>query len=174
MITYKEYSPTQFDAKGLGLNDNQNWLVLIGQNRDSDVLARSNYTCAIEALESVDPDGSDYEQHSFGHWACGWLEVVIVRPGSKAYDVAVEIEACLADYPVLNDDHYSELEWSEHADWVDRECGRVANDNDQDLTDTYCAGTIAERFQWNSEHDRSPDDEDLHAALADLGFLKNN
>jgi len=179
MQLYKDYAPTGFDRKGLNLPDNQDWLVAIGQNRDSDALDRSNYECAVKLFEETDPDERDHEQHCFNHWACGWLEIIIVRPDSKAFEVAKDIEAALADYPVLDDDHYSELEWAEHSDWIDQECGRVAtsiNKTDtgkwQKLNDRYNTSDVADRLEWWSEHDRSPSGDDIREALTELGFLE--
>lgn len=55
----------------------------------------------------------DYEVHRFGHWACGWLEIILVRPGTPCAQEAEECENALADYPVLNDSDHSELEHEE-------------------------------------------------------------
>jgi len=171
MITYKEYAPTQFDREGLGLESKQDWLVFIGQNRDSDALERSNYTCAVESLEAVDPENLDHKVHSFGHWACGWLEVVIVRPETAAHKVAEEIEACLASYPVLDDSHFSELEWSKHTNWIDQECARIARNSDKTLTNSYCPSGVAEYLEWYNEHERSPSDEKILEALQALEYV---
>ena len=100
--------------------------VLGDQTRDCDALTRSNYICTLELLNKgsakhADPvDGEpwvyDFRQ---GHWACGWVETIIVRQDApKAIiELAEEIVCALADYPVLNDDHHSELEESESQDF---------------------------------------------------------
>lgn len=130
---YSEWAPTSLDRKGLSLPDRQNWRVLYSRNRDSGILAESNWHAVIASLEAIDPDGEHHETHSFGHWACGWIEIVIVDPEHE--DLATdagEIACALANYPVLDDDDYSRREMEE-ADaawrWLDmrdriRTCAR--------------------------------------------------
>jgi len=113
MIEYRDFQPTGFDPKGLALREQQDWLVApVTRNRDSGVLAESNWACQLAELKRApmtDPDGdADYEVHRFGHWACGWFEITIVRPDSPAAKAADELEAALADYPVVDDSDYSE------------------------------------------------------------------
>lgn len=74
--------------------------------------------------ESKDPDVSEcYENHRFGHWACGWFEILIVKPGSDCERIALEIEASLASYPCLDEMHYSELE---NEEWDQEEIESIA------------------------------------------------
>jgi len=121
MQTYSQFRPTGFDARGLSLPDQQNWLVApCGRNRDSDALTESNFRCCLKALGG---ESDTVEVHRFGHWACGWLEIIIVQPGSDAERIANEIESSLADYPVLDDMDFSELE-NEQANEVWRNCYR--------------------------------------------------
>ena len=121
MKTYAEFQPTGFDPKGLALDDKQNWIVVsCGTNRDADCLTRSNF---IAALEILGGESEDVEVHRFGHWACGWFEIIIVRPDSPAAKEAEEIEAALENYPVLDDTAFSELE-TEEADETWRVCYR--------------------------------------------------
>ena len=120
--TYGEFRPTQFDPRGLGLDDRQGWLVVpVSRTRDSGPLEESNYACTMKALREVDPEGNDHEDHRFGHWGPGWFEVIIVRPESKAHRVAQDIAAALADYPVLDDTDLSQRE-EETAGAIWRDC----------------------------------------------------
>lgn len=115
MQAYKDFRPTGFDPRGISLPDQQNWLVLpCGQNRDSNALDRSNFECALEELGG---ESDAVEIHRFGHWACGWFEIIIVDPASEKAAIAFEIEAALENYPVLNEEHFSELEYSEVSDY---------------------------------------------------------
>ena len=114
MQTYKDYAPTGFDVKGLNLPDRQDWLVVIGRNRDSDCLANSNFD---QALEMLGGESDDCEVHSFDHWACGWLEIIIINPNSECAKIAQEITDRLADYPVLNEEDYSEREFTMASDY---------------------------------------------------------
>lgn len=112
MQAYKTYQPTGFDAKGLnadiaGIGE---YLVVLGRNRDSSLLAQSNWDEALRLLggESDNEDGSGPVQvHRFGHWACGWFELLLVAPDSPQADIAQEIQDRLEQYPILDEDNYS-------------------------------------------------------------------
>lgn len=108
MKTYRNWSPTSFDTSGLNLDDRQDWLVApCGTNRDADVLTESNYHTQLTRFG----DGNDHEVHRFHHWACGWFEIVLVRPGSDAHWIADALEARLTDYPILDENDHSEREY---------------------------------------------------------------
>lgn len=95
------------------------WLVgPCGRTRDSDAVERANYTTAVAALAEVDPEGLDFEVLRWTHWACGWVVEVVTRPGSRAADVAAELRARLAEYPVLDEAAWSREEELEVADVV--------------------------------------------------------
>lgn len=125
LLKYSEYRPTRFDTRGLGCDDRQDWLVApCAQTRDSDCLESSNFATLDHALTEVDPSGDDHETHRFGHWGPGWIEIILVRPGSKAAGVAQECADALVDYPVLDDDDFSERE-TEEANHVWADCYSV-------------------------------------------------
>jgi len=50
------------------------------------------------------------EVHRFGHWACGWFEIILVRPGTNAAKKAEEIEARLVVCLFLDECDHSERE----------------------------------------------------------------
>lgn len=125
---YAEFQPTGFDCKGLNSehighgeedSDRSAWFVApCSITRDSGALERANWIEQENALDSIDPAGESHETHRFGHWACGWLEIVLVKPGTRTADRAAELAAALEDYPVLSDDKLSELEHEEEvSDW---------------------------------------------------------
>jgi hypothetical protein len=82
-----------------------------GQSRDSDALERSNFAAAIEML------GGENETvivARAGHWACGWVEQILVHESDKkALQILSDIKTKLEDYPVLDDDAFSQLEYDE-------------------------------------------------------------
>ena len=164
MQKYSDYRPTGFDAAGLNLPDRQDWRVLpLLQTRDSGTLARSNVIAAREMLG----DGDDVEIHSFGHWACGWFEIIIVRPDSPAEVIARDICQRLEDYPVLDDDRHSEMEWDEHIQDVETACEQAAWD---DLSEDFCPETVAQALDWNPG-DAWPHDSDIADVLVSKGML---
>ena len=123
MRTYAEFQPTGMDPKGLGLNGRQHWLVApCGTNRDADVLTRANWHALQDLLEALPRrkklghDVTDWELHRFGHWGCGWFEIIIVRPRSPAQELCQSIADGLANYPVVCDSTLSDLEYREQCE----------------------------------------------------------
>lgn len=112
MITYSTFRPTGFDCRGLGLPDQQDWLVgPVSQTRDSGPLDRSNFECFVAALGG---ESEDCQIHRFGHWGPGWFEIVLINPAnSELVKRAEEMESSLADYPVLNEEDFSQKEHDE-------------------------------------------------------------
>lgn len=106
MRPYKEHRPTGFDSH-IAVDHIESWLIAGARNRDSDCLEESNFACTLKALGG---EGTDVEVHRFGHWACGWYELILVRPGSEMAEEAEQIEAALSDYPVLDEHDLSERE----------------------------------------------------------------
>jgi hypothetical protein len=91
------------------------YYVFLGQNRDSSTLERSNFTCALEAIGGESETVTVVRE---GHWAVGWIEwIAIHQDDSKALEIADEIVAALSDYPVVNESHWSELEFNEVCDY---------------------------------------------------------
>ena len=115
MQKYAEWSPTGFDPAGLNCEDQQDWLVLpIGLKRDSGALEKANWEAAQDRLPG--PDGGAWEIHHFGHWACGWFEIMLLRPGSDAIEVGGNIEEEMNNgYPVLDEELLMQYE-TEDAD----------------------------------------------------------
>lgn len=112
MQLYKDFAPTGSDPRGLALDDQQNWIVVpVRRNRDSGPLDESSFAAALEILGG---ESETCEVHRFGHWACGWFEIVIVSP-ERAAEVE-DLESSLENYPVLNDEDFSQRE---HDDYIE-------------------------------------------------------
>ena len=87
------------------------YYVFLGQNRDSDALTRSNFECGLEALGG---ESDTVQVVREGHWAVGWVEwIAIHESDADALKKADEMLCHLSDYPVLNESHFSELEYQE-------------------------------------------------------------
>ncbi|MEI6232631.1 MAG: hypothetical protein WCT04_06240 [Planctomycetota bacterium] len=111
METYSNYAPSGFDCPGAFLPDRQDWFVVpVGRNRDSGPVAESNFKAALEMLGG---ESDDVEVCKFGHWACGWFEIILVQPGTPFAEVGDEIEARLDDYPFLDENDVSNREYEE-------------------------------------------------------------
>lgn len=91
--------------------DNDDWLVAYAIHRDSEALERSNFRTIRHDLESRFP--LDVVIETFSHWAVGWTEEILVRPDTEAARAAEEWRAKLAEYPVADDEDWSEEENTE-------------------------------------------------------------
>jgi hypothetical protein len=170
MERYGDFRPTQFDPKGLGLEDQQDWLVLgVSKTRDSGPLAQSNFDAALKILDPEE-DSEDVDTASFNHWGPGWFEIILVKPGTKAHEKAKEIEACLADYPVLDDEDHSRREWEEHSEWVGQVLARVAHDNEGEVSDNVEHPALCQSLGWDYGGS-TPSDEDVYDALVEHGWF---
>ena len=171
MQRYGDFQPTGHDPRGLGLQDQQDWLVLpTGRTRDSEEREVSNFETAMKILSPDDEDGDDVETHRFGHWGPGWFEIIIVRPGTAAAERAEDIEAALDSYPILDDEDCSRREWEAHSERVSQECRRVAWKHEGEVLDDADLGTLCDSLSWD-HHGRSPSDEDIFSALSEGGWF---
>lgn len=84
--------------------------VFLGRHRDSDLLTESNFECGLAAIGG---ESDTVQIVREGHWAVGWVEwIAIHESDSKALEIADDILCALSDYPVVNEDHFSGLEWN--------------------------------------------------------------
>lgn len=87
--------------------------LIYSKNRDSSLLEQSNFDCILAELEQYDdPENPAVYTFTASHWACGWIEYIIVNEtdNEKLLTVAGEIVCALSDYPVFSEDHYSEVQ----------------------------------------------------------------
>lgn len=135
-------------AKDYGGEDLSEWYTLIAQTRDSYLLERNNFAEVKKHIESkkfeIVGDVEDCKQDnafllaSFGHWACGWIESIMVHESNElGLMLADEIKAQLEDYPIFNDDSYytaeNDLQWEYVSEYVVRDYLR---DNDIEYDET--------------------------------------
>lgn len=113
---YGTFRPTGFDNLGAFLPERANWLVFpIPHNRDSSILEQSNFATALDMIggESV-----TVEVHRFGHWACGWFELILIHPEYNVTIAAAKsVVELLSVYPVLDDDDFSNREFEAAASY---------------------------------------------------------
>lgn len=98
-----------------------NWpqyFVFLGQHRDSDSVTRSNFEVGLKELGGESETVIVVRER---HWAVGWVEWIGVHESDEAaLQAADEMLCALSDYPILSDDHHSELEWNEAAEYWER------------------------------------------------------
>lgn len=82
------------------------WLAApLGRSRDSGIMENVNFEAGLKMLGGK---SDTVRVERYGHWACGWIEQVYVKPGTPAEIEAGKIEAALADYPLLDESAYFE------------------------------------------------------------------
>lgn len=102
----------------------------VGQHRDSDALARSNFTVVYDALR--ERFGESVDVVNFGHWAVGLVEEIAYNAGDSECAAAVaDWRERLEGYPVADEEHYSELEHKEMVEW----CATLRFDCERDGVD---------------------------------------
>jgi len=82
--------------------------VFLGQHRDSGTLSESNFAVGLKALGG---ESDTVKVIREGHWGVGWVEwISIAQRDTKALQLASAMLDELEVYPVLCDEHHSELE----------------------------------------------------------------
>lgn len=96
-----------------------------GQSRDSDALEQSNFQVVYAALKGFselgDADGdATVTIVRESHWAVGWVEWIAIH-GSNETALAKARELCeqVKDYPVLDETHWSNLEYTQAMEYWD-------------------------------------------------------
>ena len=94
--------------------------VFLSRHRDSDCLTNSNFETALTRLNALPPFETDDDEKTSrfavheGHWAVGWVEwIAIHQDDTAAVKLAEEMEASLENYPVLDENDWSEREMEE-------------------------------------------------------------
>lgn len=104
--------------------DADNWCLVYTHNRDSGLVEQSN---AIQIEAALAPfldihkeeNDNDVVREDHSHWAVGWVKGYAIRvfkeedsgEVTEAFRKWVELSVSLADYPLLNESHYSQLEY---------------------------------------------------------------
>lgn len=86
LVRYKEWRPTPFDTKGLGLPDYQEWLVAPAIFLASDKYESRTGQLWLEQGRRLKPfieDGTAICVR-VNHWSCQWVDIVLIKPGTTA------------------------------------------------------------------------------------------
>jgi len=101
----------------------------IDYSRDATVMDDANYQAFHRDVVSAYPD--DFSSERFNHWAVGWIERTLVRVLKNVEDGVVAnnitdafrytmaVHMMLMDYPVLDDDLFSRLEWDKAIEFIE-------------------------------------------------------
>jgi hypothetical protein len=121
-------------------------------NRDSGLLDQSNAEAIAEAMKPF-LDRDVMEEHH-NHWACGWVDgyaIRVYRRGriTKAFRTYHELSLRLADYPILDEDDYSNRVYEATLANIDDAAWRLKKE--YDLPSNWAF----EVYRWLSDHDCS-------------------
>jgi len=149
-------------------------------NRDSGLLDQSNAEAIAEAMKPF-LDRDVMEEHH-NHWACGWVDgyaIRVYRRGriTKAFRTYHELSLRLADYPILDEDDYSNRVYEATLANIDDAAWRLKKE--YDLPSNWAF----EVYRWLSDHDCSEIENDddrggypselwLQRAFDALGFKR--
>ena len=83
------------------------YYVLLSHHRDSGLVGESNFQSALKALNG---ESDTVKVIRSSHWAVGWIEMILIHESDKeSIDKGNEIEKALDNYPILDEDSFSEM-----------------------------------------------------------------
>jgi hypothetical protein len=136
------------------LESPEDWAIFYTHHRDSDLLELSNAEVITEAMQPFsEGDNPDVVFETHDSWAVGHvdgLSVLVFRRGriTKAFRTYHELSLRLADYPVLDEDDYSNRIYEATLENITDAAWRVGRQ--YDLPD----GWERQVFVWLSDHDQ--------------------
>ena len=163
------------------MNDADQWAIIYTSNRDSGLLDQSNSAVIGKVMERLTKGRSPsvvLESHS--HWAVGHVDgfsVRVYRRGkiTKAFRAYFELLEQMEAYPILDESHYSDIEYESTIENIDLAAWKVKREF------VLPEGWESEVYSWLSDNDPNqlenrddqggwPDEESLQAAFKALGY----
>ena len=87
--------------------DKNDWYIApVAFTRDSCILETSNWESFLRNLNELKSE-KDWFIKRTSHWACGWFEIILIRPNTPTHEMSIETENSLSDYPVIDEEDYS-------------------------------------------------------------------
>jgi len=178
-----------FESFGWGSrpDDDENWMIVNVSSRDSGLVEESNAAVYERELHWNDekkehPFGDDVVSESHNHWACGYVNALVIRvykEGTKDITEAFEcwhgLYCAQSDYPLLDDSDHSAREYEAQHTAIEN-CSNVF-DNDPPK------GWVNDVWGWLWDNDQScqlfdycegegpyANDDDVCKALDGLGI----
>ncbi len=84
-------------------------------HRDADILQRSNWLEQSKILDALTGNiWNDEGINGSNNWAVGWTECYLIHPNNEpALRAAEELADALENYPILNEESFSNMEYEE-------------------------------------------------------------
>jgi hypothetical protein len=162
------------------LDDADQYCLVYTHNRDSGLLDQSNAEAIHQALMPFLNKDVLEEHHT--HWACGWCEgyaIKVFKRGriTRAFRTYYNLQQRLAEYPLLDEDDYSNRVYEATLANIDDAAWRLKRE--YDLPSNWAF----EVYRWLSDHDCSeiendddrggyPSEEWVRRAFMALGFKR--
>lgn len=167
----------RFDSFGIrDAHEYEGWYIFYTSNRDSGLLDRSNEEQINQALKDFDED----QVKSFGasHWAVGYCDGYAVKVYedketlTPVFKELCRLAAALNDYPVLNECHYSDMQYNATITNIENE-GRSLFENEPEewAGQVYMYLSENEEIEDNDDQGGWVDKDVIKDALIALGFI---
>jgi hypothetical protein len=160
------------------------YYTIYSHNRDSTLLDESNWDSLVKQFEK----NKRFEIHHFNHWACGWVEALMIdgqRMTVKDYTEILEIINKLEDYPLLDETDYSKREYESTLENIKGELHSATfNYDESDEYKKMESDDLAHKvYSWLSNNDPEqleirddnggyPTTESISKALLSLNLIK--
>ena len=108
----------------------ENWTIVHTESRDSDLVAKSNAKAIQAEMDKPEFKDDVLPQH-FNHWAVGWVDGYAIRVYddkgeiTPAFERWCQLVKALEDYPLLDDQDHSQMEYDETIENISDEGGRL-------------------------------------------------
>ncbi len=170
-------------SRAWDLDDADQWCIVYTSNRDSRLLDQSN-AAAIEEMMAPYCEGDDPDcvSESHSHWAVGHVDGYSIRVYradgsiSPAFEKWCEIQENLENYPILDEEDYSQRESEATHENLETAGGYVARKFDYELPDDWADAV----YSWLSDHGNAlenrddqggyPSDDEIREAFDALGY----
>lgn len=161
--------------------DKNNWSIIYTHHRDSGLLDQSNAAVIRRSMMAyTEGDNPDVVFESHDHWAVGHIDgfsVRVFKRGriTKAFRTYHELAERIDNYPILDENDYSEREYEATLENIADSAWRLKDDFD--LPNDW----VGDVYSWLSENNAGsvensddqggyPQEADLKAAFVALGF----
>lgn len=174
--------------KALGVTE----AIMSSRHRDSDNLQNSNFDYMVKQLTKLIGEEDDeisrgefsgisnWHIESFNHWLVGWVEYIVVKvynsdnETTEAFNLMHDFNRAIEDYPVLDEEDYSEREYNDLINYlkfeiasIDR-CSEVGLVNPNEDSHEAIASKVCSELNSSSVEDiRSGM---IESILFDLGY----
>ncbi|HQZ67280.1 MAG TPA: hypothetical protein PLY87_19455 [Planctomycetaceae bacterium] len=163
------------------IEDADNWAVIYTHNRDSGLLDQSNAGVIRKALAPfTDGDDPNVVMESHSHWVVGHIDgfsLRVFRDGqiTDAFRKYHELAEAMAEYPILDENDYSEREREATWENIPLAAGSVKDDYElpddwEDQVYEWLSDNRSNALENVSDQGGWPDDDDFRAAFDALGY----